>query len=455
MPPFWGHRRGDRYGLRDSAVLTDIRCRNAKAADKPRKLPDAFGLILYITPAGAKSWRFKYRFHGKEKQLTFGLYPAVSLAEAREQRDAARKLIQDGVDPSVRRKQQRAHRKIASSNTFESIARGWHGAQSSNWTPRYGDQVLARLEAGLFPAIGNLPIDQVTVPLVVDALRTAQTRNSIEIAHRLRQYASDIFQAAIAAGITTTNPAADMRKALGKVITGRRPAVRGIAKAAAVLRKVEASPAYATTRLASRLLALTAARPGVVRLAEASEFEDLDGPAPIWRVPAEKMKLTMERKRDADFEFIVPLARQAVEAVRVAIRLAGDQEILFPGATSAKRPISDSTLSKLYREAGFRGVHVPHGWRATFSTQMNEIAAIENRVGDREIIDLMLAHMPTGVEPIYNRYAYMPRRREIAQEWADLLTASLAAPEDLLLHAWGSSPRNRRRGHDRVSTNKA
>lgn len=430
-------------------MLTDAKCRNAKGAEKAFKLSDAFGLYLYITTAGSKSWRYKYRFGGKERLLTFGLYPSISLGQARDKRDAARKLIDAGVDPNVRQKQVKAEQKLAAENTFEAVARSWHEAQAEHWTPRYAKQVLGRIERDLFPQIGGLPLESVTVPLLRDALQKVEKRDSIEIAHRLRQYASDIFQTAIAAGIADKDPANGLRKALKKVSNGRRPAVRSVAKAAIVLRKVEGERAYATTRLASRLLALTAARPGVVRLAAPQEFEDLDGKNPMWRIPAEKMKLTMERKRDADFEFLIPLSRQAVETAKVALRLAGNQPYIFTGATSALRPISDSTLSKLYRDGGFRGVHVPHGWRSTFSTVMNEIAALENRVGDRAIIDLMLAHMPEGVEPIYNRYAYMPRRRELAQEWADMLTATLPPPDQLLLDAWGSSPRNRRRGRER------
>jgi integrase len=171
-------------------------------------------------------------------------------------------------------------------------------------------------------------------------------------------------------------------------------------------------------------------RPGVVRLAERQEFEDLQGVAPLWRIPAAKMKLTVERKSDSRFDFLVPLAPAAVAVVVAAMDKSGHERFLFPGATGAK-PISDSTLSQLYLDAGHRGRHVPHGWRATFSTIMNERAAEQERWGDREIIDLMLAHVKGDVEAVYNRAAYMPRRRQLAEEWAGLLDVGLKDPRTL------------------------
>lgn len=413
-------------------MLTDVRCRNAKAGDKPTKLGDSGGLYLYVTPTGFKSWRMKYRYSGKEKRLTFGAYPEISIAEARDMRDAARRLLREGIDPAIERKQRKAARQAEALNTFRLLAENWHAKQKPHWAPRYADQVLARFENDVFPKLGALPVTDITVPLVLEVLQAVERRGSIETAHRLRQHMSDIFVTAIAAGIATADPAGVVRKALSKNITGRRPAVRTIDEARAVLKKVEAERAYKVTKLASRLLALTAARPGVVRLAAPKEFEGLGSDAPIWRIPAAKMKLTAERKRDVDYEFIIPLSRQAVEVVGVALEAFGTEKVLFPGVQDANRPISDSTLSKLYRTAGYRGVHVPHGWRSTFSTIMNELAAVENRVGDRAIIDLMLAHVPQGVEPIYNRAGYMPRRRELGQEWADMLMKDARPAAELL-----------------------
>ena len=186
----------------------------------------------------------------------------------------------------------------------------------------------------------------------------------------------------------------------------------------------------ASTKLASRLLALTAVRPGVVRLAERQEFEALKGPEPLWRIPAAKMKLLAEHKADNRFDFLVPLASSAVTVVEAAMQKSAHPRFIFPGANRTG-PISDSTLSQLYLDAGYRGRHVPHGWRATFSTIMNERAAEQERWGDREIIDLMLAHVKGDIEAKYNRAAYMPRRRQIAKEWAELLDVGLKDPHAL------------------------
>ena len=238
----------------------------------------------------------------------------------------------------------------------------------------------------------------------------------------VRQYISGVFVYAIGAGLAEDDPAHAIRSALKPAIKGRCPAALKVPEAQKVITTIDARPDVSiTTKLASRLLALTAARPGVVPAAERSEFEDLDGEEPIWRVPAAKMKLSRERKGDVSWEFIIPLSRQAVETVKLAMKLAGRRRHLFPSARSTAEHMGNNALNVLYRRAGFQDKHVPHGWRSTFSTIMNEKASREGKREDRAIIDLMLAHVPEGVEAAYNRAAFMPRRRELAQEWADLL----------------------------------
>lgn len=415
-------------------MLTDVQCRKAAPRDRRYKLADSRGLYLEVLPSGSKSWRWKYRFAGKENRLSFGHYPEVTLAEARDRRAEAAALLRAGKDPSVERRKSLAEAVVRSAQTFETIARDWYRSQEGGWTPRYAAIVLSSLEKDVFPTLGSLPIAEITPPLLIEVLRPIERRGAIETAHRTRQRISEVFAMAVASGMAVINPAASMGRALRAPAKGRQPAVHTREAATAVLKKVEAEPAHPLTKLASRLMALTAVRSGPVREATAGEFEGLDGDEPIWRIPAAKMKLKAADKGVAAFEFIVPLSRQAVEVVKVAIRQSGGPKmpLIFRGPRSARRPISDSTVSKLYRSAGFGGVHVPHGWRSTFSTVMNELAATENRVGDRQIIDLMLAHIPPGVEGRYNRAAYMPRRREIAQEWADMLTKGLQSAEQLL-----------------------
>ena len=414
-------------------MLTDSACRQAKPGPKSRKLSDSGGLYLMMLASGTKSWRWKYSFQGREKTLSIGLYPDISLREARNARDEARRLLLTGVDPSADKRRKTSSRTQMPSDSFEAIARAWHKSQATGWKPRYSIEILRRLENNVFAELGNTRINEITAPMVLEVIRKIEARGVLEMAHRVRMHMSDVFVWAIASGLATSDPAGTIRKALEPRNGRLRPAMITIAGARSVLVETEKlKRATVTVLLASRLLSLTAARPGVVRMAEKREFEDLDGDNPIWRIPAAKMKLTRERRIDASFEFIVPLSHQAVATVRAALSIAPQTQWLFAGIGDRRRPITDSTLSRLYRLAGFTGRHVPHGWRSSFSTIMNERAAAQDRERDRAIIDLMLAHVQEGVEAAYNRAAYMPRRREIAQSWADMLMEGIAPPQSLI-----------------------
>lgn len=428
--PRWGLRIGD-WGLR--GMLTDAQCRKAVPGDKPYKLADEKGLYLYVTPAGFKSWRLKFRFGQKEKKLILGPYPEISLAQARDKRDEARRLLREGIDPSVDRRQRAAQAQIASANTFEAIAAEWHRVKKPSWAPRYAQQIEERLKVHVYPALGKLPIGAITAALVLQTIRAIEARGTHEMAHLVRQYISAVFVYAIGAGIAQDDPAHAIRSALAPVQKGKRPALLKLEDARTVITSIDSRAGVSvTTKLASRLLALTAARPGVIPLAARSEFEGLDGPEPIWRIPAAKMKLSSERKRDVTWEFIIPLSTQAVETVQIALQLAGRRDYLFPSVRATAKPMTNNTLNVLYRRAGFEGRHVPHGWRASFSTILNEAASRAGNREDRAIIDLMLAHVPEGVEAAYNRAAYLPRRRELAQQWADMLMEGIDPPSALL-----------------------
>lgn len=429
-------------------ALTDKACKNAKPAEKEHRLSDGGNLYLHVLPGGTKSWRFRYRFAGKQKQLVLGSYPELSLAEARKARNDSLNLVDAGIDPIVDRYQKRVAHKLQALDSFERVAREWHREATTDRVPRYARQILERLEKHVFKEFGSVPIRQITPPMVLDAIRKVEKSGASEMAHRVRIHISDVFVWSIASGLAEQDPAATIKKALKPRSPQLRPAMLTILDAQRVLRKSDEAPdTYWAVRLASRLLALTAARPGVVWLAEKKEFEGLETAEPTWRIPAEKMKLTREQKQDSTFEFVVPLSLQAVSVIRTAIAISHSASWLFPGMTNADKPISPSTVSKHYRDVGLSGLHVPHGWRATFSTVMNERAAKAGRREDREIIDLMLAHMQSGVEPIYNRYMYMPRRQELAQEWADLLMEGLPSPAMLVSHILAKS---REAGHERA-----
>lgn len=415
-------------------MLTELKCRAAKAREKPHKLADSKGLYLFVTRAGYRSWRWKYRWGGKERTLVLGPYPEIGLAAARDHRDEARRRLREGIDPAAAKKRPAAGAGAAAGPTFEAYARAWHADQAPLWKPGHAAQLLARLEANVFPAIGAIPIAEVKPADVKTLLLATQERGAVDAAHRIRGNLSAIFGRAIADELVESDPAAAVAAVLKPVRARRYPAIVDLERARAFLRAVEAQPAQPATKLASRLLALTAVRPGVVRLTpRTGEFREIEGEQALWHIPASRMKLGLdESERDA-FDFLVPLSRQAAETVRVAQAHAGRAPWLFPGLRSAHRPMSDNGMLKLYkRMPAPLGRHVPHGWRSTFSSVMNERSAQLGRPGDADVIELMLAHKPQGVRGIYNRAAYLQRRRELAQLWADLLLKDMPPAEALL-----------------------
>lgn len=406
-------------------MLTSAECRNAKPREKAYKLSDARGLYLYVSTTGHRSWRWKFRIDGKEKRLVLGTFPEMSLADARAAREDAAREKRGGKDPSRKTGIQ--------SDTFKEFALAWHEMQKPRWSAGHAATVLERLEAEAFPLLGRRPISSIDVALVLDVLNPIVKRGATDQAQRMRQRLSEIFVLAIASGHALLNPAEMVRKALPTVIKRNYAAVTSIEDARALLIADVRLPGGVLPKLASRLLALTAVRMGSIRFAEPGEFEGLDGDEPIWRIPAAKLKLSLEQRKQTAMEFIVPLSRQAVEIVKMAQALTAPGPYVFPNQHDRDKPMDENSMAVRYRKIpGFGGRHVPHGWRSTFSTIMNERAVREGQAGDRAIIDLMLAHQPTGVEPIYNRAAYMPRRRELAQEWADLLHVGLPTLQDIL-----------------------
>lgn len=433
-------------------MLTDRACKAAEAAGKNQKLFDGEGLFLLVTPTGFKSWRLKYRFGGKEKQLTFGPYPAVTLKDARRLKDESRSILLSGRDPGEVTKKVRARRlgKVEDTGTFKLAALQWLALQEKGWKPRHHEYVKRSLERDIFPAIGDRQLTEIRPSDIRPLIDMVQTRGAVDTAHRLLWRVQEVFNLAIASGDAEMNPAASLQAILQPNTFRKYPAILNIDRAQAFLRAFEAQPGQPATRLASRLLALTAARPGPLRLAQASEFLGLDGAEPHWRIPAEKMKLDLAQSEQAAYDFVIPLSKQAVETVKVAIAFSAARKYLFPSPRHSHRPISDNTLNVAYRRMpAFTGEHVPHGWRSTFSTIMNERAADLERPGDRAVLDLMLAHKPQGTEAHYNRAAYMRQRRALAQEWADLLCEGLPSPETLLDGARTSKPAAKEVAHER------
>lgn len=427
-------------------MLTDTAVRKAEPRDKPYKLADAGGLYLYVAPSGLKSFRMKFRLDGKEKLLTFGNYPDTKLSAAREKRDAARQSIRDNVDPSGARKRAQEERdreraEQAKLVTFEAAARSWWDMQRGRWAPVHAADVITSLERDVFPTLGARPLIAIKAPDVLATLRAVEDRGSIETARRLRQRIDAVYDMFISEGVVELNPAASVANALRPLPKkGRQPALVEVDDARGVLIAAEASGASPITKLASRFLALTQSRPGMVRGVMWDEIEGVDwddrayGPfLAIWRVPAARMKLTLHLKDEEAFEHIIPLSWQAVDVLRAARRLTGRNGLVFPSQRHSHRPLSENAIGYLYNRVGYHGRHVPHGWRSSFSTTMNALAVKRKQMSDPAVIELMLAHVPENkVKAAYDRAGHMERRRELSQEWSDLLMKGMAPANEVI-----------------------
>jgi integrase len=421
-------------------MLTDAKIKAAKSTDRAYKLSDSGQLYLLVTPAGGRHWRLNYTYGKNEKgapsqkTLALGSYPSMTLSEARARRDEAKAQLRDGLDPSMQRRIALRSARANQQNTFEAMARKWHAQRQSTWSKVHAADVLHSLERDVFPAIGSWALADITAPVVLDVLERVERRGAVETAHRLRQRISDVFTYALAIGAAETNPAASLSKALKRKPRAKpQPAITDLSELKQMMRACDAQLCRATTKFALRFSALTAARPNEVRFARWHEIEDLEGAEPLWRIPAQRMKGDQDRKAELDGDHLVPLSRQAVDVLKAVRTLTGELSLIFPSDRHLHKPISENTLRALLIRAGYYHRHVPHGFRAAFSTVMNDRAVALSRPADRAIIDLMLAHVPPNkVESAYNRAAFLGRRRELAQEWADLLMEGAADPVTLL-----------------------
>jgi integrase len=393
-------------------TLTDTAIRKTKKGAKPFKLFDERGLFLLVTPAGGKLWRLKYRFAGKEKLLALGSYPDVSLADARDRRDEARKRIASGVDPSAERRAKRA----AAGDTFEAVSREWFEKFSKQWAPSHSRTVSARMKLHLWPFIGALPIADIEAPELLVTLRRLESAGHGETARRLRQIASHVFCYAIAKGIARRDPAADLRRALAPVESKVRAAIINSAEGAtpknlkevgALLRALDGYDGSIIVRCALRLAPLVFVRPGELRKAEWSEIDFDRG---LWLIPASRMKM-----RQA---LVVPLSTQSVAILRELHPVTGHGRFVFPSARSVHRPMSDNAVLAALRRSGIAKDEMSgHGFRAIARTLLDEVLGV--RV---DLIEHQLGHAvkdPNG--RAYNRTAFVTERVTMMQQWADYL----------------------------------
>ena len=386
--------------------LTDTAIRNAKAQGKAYKLPDGGALFLLVTPAGSKLWRYRYRIAGAENLYAIGEYPAVSLQQARELRDAARRLVKEGVHPAQHRKASRLITATEAANTFEAVAREWIAQNKAHWSAYYLHQVETILAADVFPRLGGLPIRAVTAAHLLGILQDIQKRDAPSIALLVRQWVSGVFRYAVATLRADADPAAALRGAVRKPKTQHKRPLSQKELGLFLARLGESqSGLHVTTAL--RLLLLTFVRPGELRGARWSEF---DLQAAQWRIPASRMKMGEPHT--------VPLSRQAVGLIR-QLQAAGDKRPqLFPNARDPKRTMSPTTLNRALERMGYGGQFSAHGFRATASTLLNEMGYRS------DLIERQLAHAERNkVRASYNQAAYMPERKKMMQAWADFLDA--------------------------------
>ncbi|SEQ61763.1 Integrase [Solimonas aquatica] len=388
--------------------LTEIQVRTAKPQEKAKRLFDGGGLYLEVSPAGGRWWRLKYRFEGKEKRLSLGVYPEVSLKDARSRRDEARKLIAAGIDPSADRQADRARKAEAGANSFEALAREWIERQATKWTQDYRDTILRRLERNVFPWLGVRPVADIKAPEVLATLRRIEARGAVETAHRANQVCSAVFRYAVATGRAESDPTTSLKGALPPWRKEHHASITEPKAVGELLRAIYGYQGTFTTACALKLAPLLFVRPGELRRAEWAEF-DLDGAE--WRIPAEKMKMRAPH--------IVPLSAQAVAILRELQRLTGKARYLFPGERSRHRPMSENTVNAALRRLGYSSEQMTgHGFRSMASTLLNE------QGWHRDAIERQLAHGErNSVRAAYNYAEHLPERRKMMQSWADYLDA--------------------------------
>lgn len=385
--------------------LSDTTIRTAKPKDKLYRLTDANGLCLEVAPSGSKLWRYRYRFNGSAKMLALGVYPAVTLLKARQSRDEARQMLVDGIDPGEHKKTAKQAQKVEGL-TFETLAREWFDYNAPRWAQTTTYKAKLYLENDLIPNIGSRPLKAITRPELVDLVRKVEARGTLNAAGKIRQWLHQIFRYGLARGVVDANPATDLNVVAAPAKAARHHPHVTFAALPDLLGEVEAANIHTLTRLAIRLLMLTAVRPGELRQAPWSEF-NLD--AATWTIPKERMK--------ARRPHVVPLPRQAVAILRQIHEITGEYSLVFAGANPA-RPMSENTVNKALRLAGYEGRQTGHGFRHLLSTELN------GRGYNKDWIERQLAHGDSDeIRGTYNHAAYVEQRREMMQAWADSIDA--------------------------------
>ena len=399
-------------------MLSDAKVRNAKARKTPYKLSDDRGLYLLIAPAGGKWWRINYRFGGKQKTLSMGVYPDVTLGNARERRDEARRLIANGIDPGEHRKVTRAAKEQSSADSFEAVAREWFAKYSPRWATSHSDKIIKRLENDVFPWVGGKPISEISPPEVLKVLHRIEGRGAMDTAHRALQNCGQVFRYGVATGRVLSDPCRDLRGALRPLKHEHFAAITEPTAVAALLRAIDGFQGTFVVQSALRLAPMFFVRPGELRKAEWAEF-NLEKAE--WRYLVTKTKT----------EHLVPLASQAVAILRDLHALTGQRRYVFPGRDPQK-PMSDAALNAALRRMGYdtKTEITGHGFRAMARTILHQDLGFAP-----EVIEHQLAHrVPGSLGAAYNRTKFIKERRVMMQRWATYLDKLKAGAEVIPLH---------------------
>lgn len=387
--------------------LTDIACKSAKPKEKAYKLSDGGGMFLHVMPHGSRLWKLKYRHLGKENLISLGAYPQISLAAARDKREAIKKALKEGIDPSLAKKEEKRLAKHNADNTFEVIAREWHEHSKEKWNPIYRDNIIHRLEMDIFPEIGSRPVKDITPPQILDAMRKIERRGAHEMARRALQTTGQIFRYAVATGRAESDPTRDLKGALKPFKRGHFAALESkeLPEFLKVLGRND-SRLFPQTIRAVKLLMLT-----FVRTSEliGARWEEFDFEAGLWEIPAVRMKMKKAH--------VVPLSRQAMELFLEQRELTAQWEWVFPNQVRSRKPMTNNTVLMALRRMGYQGKMTGHGFRAL------AMSTIKEKLGYRhEVVDRQLAHVPANqVDKAYDRAQFLDDRTKMMQEWADYL----------------------------------
>ncbi|MCX5827488.1 MAG: integrase arm-type DNA-binding domain-containing protein [Deltaproteobacteria bacterium] len=399
--------------------LSEIKVRTAKPKEAEYKIFDGGGLFILVTPSGGKLWYFKYRYDKTEKKIAFGPYPEISLADARQRRDEARKQVANGIDPGAVRKAMK-QAETEETETFEVIAREWHMKFATTWTSGHAATIMGRLERDLFPWIGKRPIATIKAPELLAVLRRVESRGALESAHRIRTIAGQVFRYAVATGRAERDPAADLRGALPQPGEKHHAAITDPKEVATLLRAIDGYQGHFVVKCALRLAPMFFVRPGELRNAEWREI-DLD--EAVWSIPKHKMKMKQDH--------IVPLSNQAIEILTELKELTGASIYVFPSGRSFARPMSNNAILAALRRMGYdKDTMTGHGFRAMARTILDEVLQVRP-----DFIEHQLAHAvrdPNG--RAYNRTAHLNERKKMMQKWADYLDGLKAGAKVIQLH---------------------